>query len=491
MIAPKIIVLLIAFYFTFLYVVSRITSRRADNASFFIGNRRSPWYIVSIGMIGASISGVTFVSVPGWVIDSNFSYMAMVFGYFFGYIFIAEVLLPMFYKLQLTSIYTYLGVRLGEKSYKTGAWFFLVSRTIGSAFRLYLTTKVLQLIVFNALGVPYWLTVSCFVALIWLYTRKGGIKTVIWTDTFQALIMLATVVATFIVICRALDFSFGEAVKVISDHEMSQMIFFDDIRDKKHFIKQFISGVLITVTMTGLDQGMMQKNLSCRSIKDAKKNMYVYGSMFIPINLLFMSLGVMLVIFAQKNGIAIPGIRDDLFPLIATGGSLSPIVAILFVTGMIACAYSSSDSCLTALTTSFTFDILGAGNKEAGALSKIRERVHIMFALVLIGVIMIFRQINNPSVISAIFTVAGYTYGPLLGLYMFGFFTKRSVIDKAVPYICLSSPIITFFMNMLAEKYLGGYEVAYEFLLINGLITFTGLFLWSRRASKTEEKSSI
>jgi len=487
MIAPLTIVLLIVVYFTLLFLVARITSRKADNASFFIGNRKSPWYVVSIGMIGASISGVTFISVPGWVVDSNFSYMAMVLGYFFGYIFIAEVLLPMFYKLQLTSIYTYLGMRFGDNSYKTGAWFFLLSRTIGSAFRLYLTTKVLQLIVFNALGVPYWLTVTAFVTFIWLYTRKGGIKTVIWTDTFQAIIMLSTVIATFVVICKTMDFTFATAVKAISDHQMSQILFLDDIRDKRHFIKQFISGVVITIAMTGLDQGMMQKNLSCRSIKDAKKNVWVYGSMFIPINLLFMSLGVMLVIFANRNGIAIPATRDELFPLIATGGYLNPIVAILFITGMIAAAYSSSDSCLTALTTSFTYDILGAGNKDAGMLSKIRQRVHILFALILIGVIMFFSTIDNPSVVDKIFTVAGYTYGPLLGLYMFGFFTKRRVIDKVVPYVAIASPIITFILNILAKKYFGGYQVAYEFLVINGLITFLGLLIFSHRAEKNQQ----
>jgi solute:Na+ symporter, SSS family len=484
MISPQIIIVFIALYFAFLFLVSHITSRKADNASFFIGNRRSPWYIVSIGMIGASISGVTFISVPGWVVDSNFSYMAMVFGFVFGYAFIAEVLLPMFYRLELTSIYTYLDVRFGPASYKTGSAFFLLSRTIGSAFRLYLTTKVLQIVVFDALHVPFWVTVTGFVALIWFYTRKGGIKTVIWTDTFQAIIMLTTVVTTFVMISKAMDFSFGEAVKAIRGNEMSRMFFFDDIRDKRYFIKQFISGMVITVTMTGLDQGMMQKNLSCRSIKDAKKNIYLYGSMFVPINLLFLSLGVMLVMYASKIGFAIPASRDDLFPLIVTQGGLGTFVSLLFITGLTAAAYSSSDSCLTALTTSFTFDILGAGNKDAGTLSRTRQWSHIMFALILIGVIMIFRQLNNPSIISSIYTVAGYTYGPLLGLYTFGFFTHRKVIDRAVPYIAVVSPVITFLLNLMAKKYLGGYQVAYEFLLINGIITFMGLLLFSRRASK-------
>ncbi|HPT11187.1 MAG TPA: sodium:solute symporter [Bacteroidales bacterium] len=482
MIAPQIIIVFIALYFGFLFLVSHITGRKADNASFFIGNRRSPWYIVSIGMIGASISGVTFISVPGWVVDSNFSYMAMVVGFVFGYAFIAEVLLPMFYKLELTSIYTYLDVRFGPRSYKTGSAFFLISRTIGSAFRLYLTTKVLQLVVFDALHVPFWVTVTGFVALIWFYTRKGGIKTVIWTDTFQAIIMLATVITTFVLISKALDFSFGEAVKAIQKHDMSRLIFFDDIRDKRHFIKQFISGIVITVTMTGLDQGMMQKNLSCRSIRDAKKNVYMYGSMFVPINLLFLSLGVMLVMYANKMGIAIPASRDDLFPMIVTQGGLGTFVALLFITGLTAAAYSSSDSCLTALTTSFTFDILGAGNKDPQILSGIRQRVHIMFALLLIGVIMIFRQLNNPSIISSIYTVAGYTYGPLLGMYTFGFFTRRKVVDRAVPFIAVASPIITFIINLVANKFLGGYQVAYEFLLLNGMLTFAGLLIFSHRA---------
>lgn len=484
MIAPQVIVILIGVYFTFLLVVSWLTGRKADNASFFIGNRRSPWYIVAIGMIGASISGVTFISVPGWVVDSNFSYMAMVLGFLFGYAFIAEVLLPMYYKLQLTSIYTYLGVRFGQNSYKTGSAFFLISRTIGSAFRLYLTAKVLQLVVFDALHIPFIVTVTGFVALIWLYTRKGGIRTVIWTDTFQAVIMLTTVVATFILISKALNFSFGQAVKAIHDHDMSKMVFLDDIRDKRHFIKQFFSGIFITIVMTGLDQGMMQKNISCRSLKEAKKNVYTYSSMFVPINLLFLSLGVMLVMYANSKGIAIPASRDDLFPLIVTSGGLGPVIIILFITGLIAAAYSSSDSCLTALTTSFTFDILGAGNKEAKALSRTRQKVHIMFALILIGVIMIFRQINNPSIISAIYTVAGYTYGPLLGLYSFGLFTRRKVIDRAVPFVCVASPLIVLFLNMNADKWLGGYQIGYELLIVNGLITFLGLLAFSRKAEK-------
>ncbi len=485
MIAPQAIVILIGVYFTFLLVVSWITGRKADNASFFIGNRRSPWYIVAVGMIGASISGVTFISVPGWVVDSNFSYMAMVFGFLFGYAFIAEVLLPIYYKLQLTSIYTYLDVRFGKNSYKTGSVFFLISRTIGSAFRLYLTAKVLQLIVFDALHVPFIITVTGFVALIWFYTRKGGIRTVIWTDTFQAIIMLTTVVTTFILISKSLDFNLGEAIKAIKDHEMSRLVFLDDLRDKKHFVKQFLSGVFITIVMTGLDQGMMQKNISCRSLKEAKKNVYTYSSMFVPINLLFLSLGVMLVMYAAKHGITIPASRDDLFPLIVTSGGLGPVLIILFITGLIAAAYSSSDSCLTALTTSFTFDILGAGNKEAKALSKTRQRVHVMFAFILIGVIMIFRQINNPSIISAIYMVAGYTYGPLLGLYFFGLFTHRRVIDKAVPFVAVASPLIVLFLDLNAEKWLGGYQVGYELLIINGLITFFGLFIFSNRAQKS------
>jgi len=289
-------------------------------------------------------------------------------------------------------------------------------------------------------------------------------------------------VTTFILISRSLDLGFGEAVRAIKDHDMSKLVFLDDIRDKKHFIKQFLSGVFITIVMTGLDQGMMQKNISCKTLKEAKKNIYTYSTMFVPINLLFLSLGIMLVMYAAKNGIAIPASRDDLFPLIVTSGGLGPIVVILFITGLIAAAYSSSDSCLTALTTSFTFDILGAGNKEAKVLSKTRQWVHIMFALILIGVIMIFRQINNPSIISAIYMVAGYTYGPLLGLYSFGLFTHRRVTDKAVPYIAIASPLIVLLLDLNAEKWLGGYQLGYELLIINGLITFLGMLIFSKRS---------
>lgn len=482
--SPEVIFSIIAGYFLVLLFISYLTGKKADNAAFFLGNRKSPWYIVAFGMIGASLSGVTFISVPGWVVDSQFSYMQMVIGYLLGYLVVANVLMPLYYKLNLTSIYTYLESRFGFFSYKTGAAFFLLSRLIGAAVRLFLVANVLQITVFSEWNVPFIATVVITVLLIWLYTNKGGIRTIIWTDSLQTLFMLLAVGFSVYFISRSLNLDFRSMVNTVADHSLSRVLFFDDWQDKRHFLKQFFSGAFIVIVMTGLDQDMMQKNLSCKNIKEAKKNMFWFSIVLVPVNLLFMSLGVLLFIYATSNGISIPERTDDLFPLIATQGYLQPVVSVLFILGLIAAAYSSADSALTSLTTSFTVDILNTKGLVENALKRVRKRVHIFISIILVIVILIFKVINDQSVISAIFTVAGYTYGPLLGLYSFGLFTKFKVKDRLVPWVALLSPVICYVLNIFSDTLLGGYRFGFELLILNGLITFTGLYLIKEKQAK-------
>jgi Na+/proline symporter len=432
-------------------------------------------------MIGTSISGVTFVSVPGWVGDTQFAYMQMILGYLIGYFVIANILLPLYYRLQLTSIYTYLDNRLGYWSYKTGASFFLLSRIIGTAFRLYLMASVLHLSVFGQWGVPFWVTVVVTIGLIWLYTRKGGIRTVIWTDIIQTTFMLLAVIITFWLIGKSMDVNLKGLIGLISDSDYSRIFFFDDINDERHFFKQFVGGIFISIVMTGLDQDMMQKNLSCRNIKSAKKNVYMLSLSLVPVNLLFLSLGAALYLFAAREGITIPVRSDELYPLIATQGYLSNFVSVLFMVGLIAAAYSTADGSLTALTTSFTIDIVGIKNRTEDQAMALRKRVHIFISFVVLLVILIFRAVNNETVISAIFTVAGYTYGPLLGLYSFGLFTKLGLRDKLVPLVAVLSPIICFVISRYSEQLFNGYKFGFELLVMNGLITFIGLMIISKK----------
>ncbi|HDZ41290.1 MAG TPA: sodium:solute symporter [Bacteroidetes bacterium] len=482
--SPAIILLIILLYFSLLITIGWFTSRKADSESFFIGNRQSPWLIVAIGMLGASLSGVTFVSVPGWVIDSQLSYMQMVLGFLVGYIVIAEVLLPLYYKMKLTSIYTYLEKRFGHYSYKTGASFFLLSRTIGASFRLFLVANVLQFTVFDAWNVPFAVTVIITLALIWLYTFKGGIKTIIWTDTLQTVFMLSAVILTVIYISGSMDLNLGTMIETVRENDLSKIFFFKDFNDERHFLKQFFGGMFITIVMTGLDQDMMQKNLSCRNLKDARKNIYTYSIAFVPVNLIFLVLGVLLVIYTSFTGMAIPDQADNLFPLVATRGGLPSAVSIFFILGLIAAAYSSADSALTALTTSFTVDILGKGGEQEAVLKKVRFRVHIMFSFILMSVILVFRLINDQSVISALYTVAGYTYGPLLGMYSFGLFTRWKVYDHLLPYVAIASPLICVLLNTFSDELLRGYKFGFELLIVNGLITFIGMFLIRRKNSR-------
>ncbi len=479
--SPFLVLTVILIYFALILVISQLTGRHADNASFFVGNRKSPWYIVAFGMIGATLSGVTFISVPGWVGDSQFSYMQMVLGYLLGYFIIIRVLLPLYYKLNLTSIYTYLEGRFGWWSYKTGASFFLVSRIIGASFRLFLIANVLHISIFSMWNIPFWATVVITILLIWLYTFRGGIKTIIWTDTLQTLFMILAVVVTVVLVARELDLGFAGMAREIAGSDYSKVFFFSDWRSGDHFIKQFLSGAFIAIVMTGLDQDMMQKNLSCRNLRDAQKNMTWMSISLVPVKFLFLSLGALLFIYASRNAIPIPEQTDDLFPLIATRGYLSPVVAIFFMIGLVAAAYSSADSALTSLTTSFTVDILNGTRLEESRLQRLRKMVHIGLSMVLLGVILVFKLINDQNVISAIFTAAGYTYGPLLGFYSFGLFTRHKVRDRLVPVVAIASPILSFIISRYSEFLFDGYQFGFELLILNGLLTFLGLLIIRKR----------
>jgi len=474
---PLYIVLLIIGYFSLLLTISVLTSKSANNTTFFKANNSSPWYLVAFGMIGASLSGVTFISVPGWVASESMSYMQMVLGYTVGYAIIGLVLLPLYYRLNLTSIYTYLQDRFGNSAYKTGASFFLLSRIIGASFRLFLVANVLQLLLFDAYHIPFWITVTITILLIWLYTFKGGIKTIVWTDTLQTLFMLIAVGVCIYSVSKEMEIS--NLFSYISNNELSKTFFFNDLKSGNYFWKRFLAGAFVAIVMTGLDQDMMQKNLTCRNLRDAQKNMFWFTIVLVVVNFLFLALGVLLTDYAQQNGINAQ--KDTLFPIIATKGTLGITTAIFFVLGLIAAAYSSADSALTSLTTSFSIDILEIDkNKAQQQQEKIRKRIHIIFSLILIITILIFKYfIANESVIAKIFTFANYTYGPLLGLYAFGLFTKLKSKDKWIPLICILSPIITYFLNYFS-LILYGFNFGYALLIVNGCVTFIGLYLLKR-----------
>jgi solute:Na+ symporter, SSS family len=473
---PTTYIYILLAYFGVLFVISFITGRNSSNETFFTGNRKAPWYVISFGMLGASLSGVTFISVPGWVLSTKFTYMQMVMGYFVGYIIISQVLLPVYYKLKLPSIYSYLDDRFGKNTYKSGSLFFILSRTIGSSFRLFLMATVLQITIFGQLGISFSVTVIVTILLIWLYTFRSGIKTIIWTDTLQTFLLLTALIVTIIEISGQLNFTAIETVKAVYDNPLSKLFVFDDFNSKQHFIKQFLSGVFITIVMTGLDQDMMQKNLSCRSMKDAQKNMRWYGIAFVPVNFLFLSLGVLLVIYANQIGLQLPERSDELFPTLATGGYLSPYLGVIFMLGLVAAAYSSADSALTSLTTSFTVDILGYNKEGHNLPQKKRILVHFAFSVALAVIILVFNQINDQAVVSAIFMVAGYTYGPLLGIYFTGLFTRLKPNDKYIPYIMVMSPLISV-ACYYSFKAIWNYTLGFEVLLLNGIITFLGLVL--------------
>lgn len=495
---PSLVISVISGYFLLLIAISLVTSRQSDSKTFFTANRQSPWYLVAFGMIGASLSGVTFISVPGWVAGTQFSYMQLVLGYLLGYLVIGTVLMPLYYRLNLVSIYSYLDQRFGFWSYKTGAFYFLLSRVIGAAFRLFLVAGVLQLALFDAWGIDFSVTVLVTIALIWLYTFRGGIKTIVWTDTLQTLFMLSAVGIVIYLISNELNYSLTELTTVISESEYSQ-IFFWDWHTAKNFFKQFFAGAFIAIVMTGLDQDMMQKNLTCKNIGEAQKNMFWFSITLVFVNLMFLCLGALLYIYAGAKGIPIPERSDDLFPVLALD-HFNVFVGIVFLLGIVAAAYSSADSALTALTTSFCVDFLNFNMEEtAPELQKkqknVRLMVHLGFSFVLFLVIIIFKEINDEAVISAVFKAAGYTYGPLLGLYAFGLFTRLQVRDYGVPIVCLLSPILTYLLSTYSDELWGflhslgaetfkdfyGYKFGFELLIINGGLTFIGLLLLQKR----------
>ena len=476
--SATILFIVLVCFFGLVFGISHFTSKNVNNETFFTGNRRSPWYVVAFAMIGTTISGVTFISVPGEVGNSGWTYLQFLLGNFVGYWVVALVLIPLYYKLNLVSIYTYLDQRFGVRSYKTGSFFFLLSRTIGASFRMYLVAGVLQLAFFDALGIPFVVTVAIAIFMIWAYTHRAGIKTVIYTDTLQTTFLVVSVILTTILISRQLDMNFGDMVKAIDEHPYSKM--FDwDWRSKTNFFKQFMAGLGIVIVMNGLDQDMMQKSLTCKNKRDAQKNLFWFSLAFILTNLLFLSLGVMLYIYAQMKGIPVPAKSDDFFPLLALS-HFGTIAGVLFLLGIVSATYSSSDSALTALTTSFCIDFLNLDPKSPDSKAA-RKKVHIGFSVLIFLVIVLFRIINNESVVTAVFKVAGYTYGPLLGLFAFGILTKRQVKDRWVPILGILSPVITYIINSNSEAWLGGYKFGFELLLLNGMIMFTGLWLLTKK----------
>lgn len=480
------ILILLLSYFVVLILISYLTSKNDSNQDFFKAGKQSPWYLVAFGMIGASLSGVTFISVPGWVEASQFSYFQVVLGYMVGYFVVAFVLLPVYYKLNLTSIYEYLFHRFGFVSHKTGAFFFFVSRVLGAAFRLYLVAIVLQQFIFDEWNVPFEITVIISILLIWIYTFRGGIKTIVWTDTLQTVFMITAVILSIYFITESLDLTFSEFLVSEELKAYSTIFNTDSILDKGYFLKSFFGGVFITICMTGLDQDMMQKNLSCKSLKDAQKNMLSFSIVLTLVTFLFLLLGALLFIYAKRNNIEIPLLdgqpkTDLLFPEIALNSGLGITLGITFILGLIAAAYSSADSALTSLTTSFCVDILDMTGKSEKAQKSIRKKTHIGMSLLLVLVIISFKYILNSNVIDSLLTVAGYTYGPLLGLFAFGIFTDYKIKDKFVWIVALASVTIVFMLGKIPADDLGGYVIGYELLPINGLLTFIGLILIRRK----------
>nr|WP_314695950.1 sodium:solute symporter [uncultured Prevotella sp.] len=469
-----IIIATIIVYFCILLLISKVTGHKANNDAFFRANGQSPWYLVSFGMIGASISGVTFVSVPGMVLLSDMTYVQTCLGFILGYFAVAFLLLPVYYRLRLTTIYTYLYQRLGNCSYKTGASFFLLSKMTSSAVRFYVVCMILQRFVLDTYGIPFPVTVVALVALIWLYTRHGGIRTLVLTDSFQTLCMLLALLLIVYKVVNVLGLSLPEAVQAIANDSHSRVFVFDDWISKQNFWKQFLSGIFIVIVMTGLDQDMMQKNLTCKTLREAQKDMCSYGFAFLPANLLFLSLGVLLMMYYNRMGQTLPDIPDNLMLQTVAEGQLGVLVVILFTIGIVAACFSSADSALTALTTTYCVDICNRPKDE-----KLRKKTHVGVSLVFVIFILIFRYVNSTSLIDAIYTIASYTYGPLLGLFAFGLFTNRTVNDRLVPYVAVASPLLCFVLEIIVSG-TTGYKFGYELLMLNGLITFVGCYLFTK-----------
>ncbi len=480
------ILVIIICYFAGLLLIAHITGHKGgSNAAFFKGENKSPWYIVSFGMIGASISGVTFVSVPGMVRGMDMTYMQTVFGFFFGYMIVAHILLPLYYRLNLTSIYGYLGTRIGVRTYRTGSFFFLLSRMLGTAAKLYLVCLILHTHVFQDMHVPFWVIAVGSVALVWIYTHKSGIKTIVWTDTLQTFCLIAALLFIIYFTIQKLDVGFDGIVQTIRHSEHSRIFVFDDWMSRQNFFKQFFSGIFIVIVMTGLDQDMMQKNLSCRNLHEAQKNMYCYGFSFIPLNFLFLCLGILLIALAGQMQLELPAMNDDILPMFATQGYLGQSVLVLFTIGIIAAAFSNSDSALTAMTTSVCIDLLNTDKDTEETARRKRKKVHLSLSILLAFFICLVEMLNNKSVIDAIYIIASYTYGPLLGMFAFGLFTRRRTKDRLVPLIAIASPVLCYALDWWINKETG-YKFGYELLMLNGSLTFAGLMLLSGKEKTVE-----
>jgi len=479
--SPLIVLTVISGYFAVLFLISKITSRKVDTETYFTGNRQSPWYVVAFGMIGASLSGITFISVPGEVGNSHFYYFQLVLGYLVGYLIIANILLPLYYRLKLISIYSYLGTRFGKYSQKTGSLFFLISQSIGASLRLFVVSGVLHIAFFQNYNIPFFVTVATTILLIWAYTNKAGIKTIVWTDLFQTTMMLLSVGLSIYIVSSDLGLSFGKMINTIVNNEHAAIFNWDWFYEK-NFYKQFITGIVVAVAMNGLDQNEMQKSLTCRNLKDAQKNIYLYSIILVITNLIFLSLGVLLYVYIRKTGIEWSVDEagkyidtDRIFPELALN-HFGLFAGIVFLLGIAAAAFSSADSAMTSLTTAFYTDFISVKNKTDQEKKQIRNRINIAVAFVLIGIIMIFRAVNNDSVINTVFTIASYTYGPLLGLFSFGLFTRYKVKDKWVPFIAVLSPVLAYLLNIFSIKWLS-FHFGYTILLLNGMITFLGLWM--------------
>ncbi|MBK5277432.1 MAG: sodium:solute symporter [Bacteroidia bacterium] len=483
--SPVLILSILILYFAVLITISFFTSKGANTDTFFTANRQSPWYLVAFGMIGTSLSGVTFISVPGNVGKIGFGYFQVVLGYLLGYWVIIAILMPIYYRLNVISIYSYLEQRFDKWAYKTGAFFFLVSRTIGSSLRLFLAATILQLFLFDAWGVPFIVTVAVTILFIWIYTFKGGIKTIIWTDTFQTFFLVGAVAITVWQISDKLGFSFFDMVNAIESQGYSTVFHWDDVNSPMFFPKQFFGGAFIAITMTGMDQEIMQKNLTCKTLKDAQKNMFWFSLTLVIVNLLFLTLGALLYIYSEQKGISIPALSDEVYPRLAFN-ELGPLVGILFLLGITASSYASADSALTGLTTSFCIDFLNFKNKQEQVKRNQKFKVHLGFSVLFLIIIVIFKEVNEKSVIDAVLNVAGYTYGPLLGLFSFGIFTKRQIKGIAVLLICIAAPILSYLVSSNSANLFNGYQTGIEILIINGLITFSGLWIISNPATKQE-----
>jgi len=490
--SPLLVLVTILCYFLMLFTVSYITGRKSDNQGFFIGNRKSPWYIVAFAMIGASLSGVTFVSVPGMVGVNNFAYLQMVLGFIVGQLIIAYVLTPLYYRMNLVSIYGYLENRFGTSSHKTGAWFFFISKMSGAAVRLFLVCLILQMLVFTPLHISFGVNVAISIIVVWLYTFQSGVKSLIWTDSLKTLCLITAVALCIYYIASGLNLDFSGICSTIYRSKLSRVFFFDDINSKQYFFKQFLAGIFTMIAMNGLDQDMMQRNLSCKNIKESQKNMITSILLQSVVIAMFLMLGVLLFTYTAQNGIQNPAKSDELFPMIATGGYFPIIVGILFIIGLVSAAFSAAGSALTAMTTSFTVDILKIKNKSDGQITHMRKRVHIGMAILMGLSIIIINVLNNTSVIDAVYILVSYTYGPILGMFAFGILCKRKVRDRYIPVIAILSPVLCYILQTNSEAWFNGYSFSYELLIFNALFTCIGLWLASMGQGKIiQTKQSI